>query len=59
VDLIASFGEDQAGNLYVVDLDGELYQIVPVPEPGTVLLVAAPVLVWWGRRTLAARRVGA
>jgi hypothetical protein len=59
VDLIASFGEDEAGNLYVVDLDGSVYQIVPVPEPGTVLLVAAPVLAWWGRRTLAARRAGA
>jgi glucose/arabinose dehydrogenase len=27
IDQIASFGEDAAGNLYIVDLDGEIYKI--------------------------------
>ena len=26
---IASFGEDNQGNLYIVDLGGELFQVVP------------------------------
>lgn len=28
---IASFGQDQAGNLYIVDFDGEIFVIEPVP----------------------------
>lgn len=28
IDNIASFGEDAAGNLYIVDLDGEIYRLV-------------------------------
>ena len=31
-DNIASFGLDQAGNLYIVDLDGEVFVIEPVPS---------------------------
>lgn len=27
IDLLASFGEDAAGNLYLVDLDGEVYMV--------------------------------
>ena len=27
IDQIASFGEDSAGNLYIVDLDGEIFLI--------------------------------
>jgi glucose/arabinose dehydrogenase len=27
IDLLASFGEDAAGNLYIVDLDGEVYMV--------------------------------
>jgi glucose/arabinose dehydrogenase len=38
---IASFAEDGYGNLYVIDLSGTVYQIVPVPEPTTVGAVAA------------------
>jgi glucose/arabinose dehydrogenase len=41
IDLIASFGEDAAGNLYIVDLDGEIFQL---PEPGGALSLAAGVL---------------
>ena len=26
---IASFGEDSAGNLYIVDFDGEIFMVVP------------------------------
>jgi glucose/arabinose dehydrogenase len=63
VNEITSFGEDGDGNLYVVDYGfggfGQIYQIVPVPEPGAVLLLAAPVAVWLARRRVAARRIGA
>jgi len=44
---IASFGEDAQGRLYVVDLGGgEVFRIVPVPEPATALLLLplAPLL---------------
>jgi glucose/arabinose dehydrogenase len=33
IDSVSSFGEDNAGNLYVVDLDGDVFF---VPEPGAV-----------------------
>lgn len=38
---ISSFGEDLAGNLYVVDYGGEIFQIrgVAVPEPGSITLL--------------------
>lgn len=29
IDLISSFGQDAAGNLYVVDFTGEIFQVVP------------------------------
>jgi glucose/arabinose dehydrogenase len=41
-DNIVSFGEDQLGNLYLVDLDGEIFVIEP--EPGTSGMAAAAVL---------------
>jgi hypothetical protein len=31
---IASFGEDALGNLYIVDLDGDVFQIVPDADDG-------------------------
>ncbi len=46
IDLPVSFGEDFFGNLYIVDHDainGEVFRIVPVPEPSTLGLVAAGV----------------
>jgi hypothetical protein len=42
---ISSFAEDGFGNLFVIDyFGGEVFQIVPVPEPGSVGLVAGGVL---------------
>ena len=45
IDLVSSFGEDSAGNVYVTDLaDGEVYRILPEPRwalLGAVLLVEA------------------
>ena len=38
---IASFGEDAAGNLYIVDLDGEVFRL---PEPSGVLSIGAGIL---------------
>ena len=35
-DNIASFGVDQAGNLYIVDLDGEVFVIEPVPATASI-----------------------
>jgi hypothetical protein len=29
IDNVSSFGLDQAGNLYIVDFDGEIYRIEP------------------------------
>ena len=29
IDQLASFGEDSAGNLYIVDLDGEIFMVRP------------------------------
>lgn len=37
---IASFGEDSLGNLYIVDLDGEVFRLQQAPEPFTLLGVA-------------------
>jgi glucose/arabinose dehydrogenase len=36
-----AFGEDGAGEVYVVDQDGDIYQVVPVPEPAGALLLGA------------------
>jgi hypothetical protein len=36
-----AFGEDGAGEVYVVDQDGDIYRVVPVPEPAGALLLAA------------------
>lgn len=32
-DRVVSFGEDMAGNLYIVDLDGDLFRLVTTPPP--------------------------
>jgi glucose/arabinose dehydrogenase len=40
IDSVPSFGEDNAGNLYVVDLDGDVFF---VPEPGAVAMQLAGV----------------
>jgi glucose/arabinose dehydrogenase len=46
---ISSFGEDAAGNLYILDLDGEIFRL---PEPAGALplaagLAAVAALGWW------------
>ena len=40
IDSVSSFGEDNAGNLYVVDLDGDVFF---VPEPGMIEMQLAGV----------------
>jgi glucose/arabinose dehydrogenase len=50
IDSVSSFGEDVDGNLYVLDLDGDVFLL---PEPGGVLPLAAGCLLLYG---LARRR---
>jgi len=64
---ISSFGEDNAGNLYLVSFadnlnsaydsfnEGSIYRIVPIPEPTSAALLAllALPLLQRGRRTKA------
>ena len=50
IDLIVGFGEDGAGELYVVDLDGEVFRIhlpivVPAVPPWGLALLAASIAV--------------
>ena len=50
VNSIASFGEDAAGNLYVVDFDGDIFKIVaasvpPSPKPDGVTITPAIFLL--------------
>jgi len=44
---IASFGEDTLGNLYIVDIGGEVFMIVPEPASSVLLLLG---LAWLCRR---------
>jgi hypothetical protein len=34
IDQLSAFGEDAAGELYAVSLDGRLYELVPETVPG-------------------------
>lgn len=49
---ISSFAEDGFGALYVVDYNGSIYRIVPVPEPASVgaVVVTACLVLTTGRR---------
>ncbi|MGL4420514.1 MAG: PEP-CTERM sorting domain-containing protein, partial [Gemmataceae bacterium] len=49
---VSSFAEDGFGNLYAINYNGTVFQIVPVPEPTTVFGIAAVGLgaVGWIRR---------
>jgi glucose/arabinose dehydrogenase len=40
VDNPIAFGEDGAGEVYLVDQDGDIFRFVSVPEPGAPLLLA-------------------
>ncbi len=42
---IASFGEDSLGNLYIVDLDGDVFALRPVPLPAPALLLMSALLI--------------
>jgi hypothetical protein len=63
-----SFGEDNAGNLYIIDMGGnrgdnsfgadypnaglgEIFELVPVPEPGSLILaiIAGGAMLFWRR----------
>jgi glucose/arabinose dehydrogenase len=49
IDLVSSFGEDAAGNLYVVDLSGEVFYI-PEPSAAWLQLSGAALLPLLARR---------
>lgn len=52
IDNVASFGEDADGNLYLIDLDGDVFTLRAVPLPGAALLFASAgvLLAVWRRR---------
>jgi glucose/arabinose dehydrogenase len=47
----SSFGEDAAGELYIVDYgDGEIYRVIPEPSVAALLNLTALVCFFWRRR---------
>jgi len=56
IDSIVSFGEDNAGNLFIVDIGGEVFRITPtlqtavIPEPSTLSLVGLAAMLLARRR---------
>ena len=40
IDLVAGFGEDGAGELLMVDVDGEVFRVIPEATPGALALAA-------------------
>jgi glucose/arabinose dehydrogenase len=55
ISTISSFGEDDAGNLYVLDLDGDVYRL-PEPSVGLARLAGLAAVVGLARRRRAAGR---
>ena len=52
---LSSFGEDNLGRLYAVDIDGQVFRITgtPIPEPGTLAMSGIAAIGWvtfWRRR---------
>jgi glucose/arabinose dehydrogenase len=45
INSISSFGQDAAGNLYIVDLDGEIYKIEPIVTSTTSLSISNATVV--------------
>jgi hypothetical protein len=59
LDSVVSFGEDEARNLYVLDLDGDVFRL-PEPSTGPMLLIGtAGVLALHRRRRSVSRPQGA
>ena len=55
----SSFAEDGFGNLYLIDYNGTVYRLIPVPEPATSgLFAAAALAAGLGWRQLRRRRAG-
>ena len=50
INTIVSFGEDALGRLYIVDIDGEVYRIVPEPASAATLALAGCTVLLRGRR---------
>ena len=52
---ISSFGEDNLGNLFIVDLSGEVFEVVPEPPAYALGLLglAAICLCAWRKRLAA------
>ena len=54
---LVSFGEDSSGELYLIDFDGVIYQIVPEPTSlAFTSLTAFIVYAWRARRVRSAKR---
>ena len=38
---ISSFAEDADGNLYIIELDGNIFRLASVPEPSSAIVLLA------------------
>lgn len=47
INSISSFAEDGSGNLYLIDLDGDIFRFTAVPEPGSMALCSMVGLSAW------------
>ncbi len=45
IDNIVAFGEDGFGEMYIVDLSGEVYRVVPEPSGGMMLITGTGLLM--------------
>jgi glucose/arabinose dehydrogenase len=56
IGLISSFGEDNAGNLFIVDRGGEVFMVVPEPSTLLLFLTAAGLAIIGWRRSQRSHR---